>query len=231
MKKAATISLAVLFGLTFIVSAAIAAEKIPFSGFLGNPAVYKNLKPGPKDGAKLYWVNPKADLKKYNTIMLDSVVFFLADKAQYKGIDPQDMKELADAFNKELVMSLKDKWDIVADPGPNVLRIRLAITNIQPSNPGTAAVTSVVPVGIGVSIVKKGASGGWVGSGQTGAECMWVDSETNEVVGLAVDQRKAEFEQRFSKWGSANDAFKFWSGRVVSSLENNLKIPKKEPQK
>jgi hypothetical protein len=230
MKKAAIISLAVLFALTLLVSAAIAAEKIPFSGFLGGPTVYKQLKPGPKDGVKLLWLNPKNDPTKYNKLMVDSVVFFLADKAQYKGIDPQEMKELADEFNKQILAALKD-WTIVAEPGPGVLRIRIAITNIHPSNPGTAAVTSVVPVGIGVSVVKKGASGGWVGSGQTATECVVIDTETNEVLGLAVDQRKAEFEQRFSKWGSANDAFKFWAARLAGYFDREFKGVGKAPKK
>jgi len=35
-----------------------------------------------------------------------------------------------------------------------------------------------------------------------------------------VDQRQAEFEKRFSKWGSAADAFKFWSETYVKNLDN-----------
>jgi len=50
--------------------------------------------------------------------MVDSVVFFLADKAEYKGIDPQEMKELADEFNKQIVAAFKDKWPIVTEPAP-----------------------------------------------------------------------------------------------------------------
>jgi hypothetical protein len=86
--------------------------------------------------------------------MVDSVIFYLSDKADYKGIDPQEMKELADEFNKDIVAAFKDKYPIVADPAPDVARIRIAITNIKPSNPGVSAVTSIIPVGIGVSLVK-----------------------------------------------------------------------------
>ncbi len=72
----------------------------------------------------------------------------------------------------------------------NVARIRIAITNIKPSRPGVSAVTSIVPVGIGISLVKKGAKGGWSGSGETGVEMMALDSMTNDILVLAVDDRK-----------------------------------------
>lgn len=155
--------------------------------------------------------------------MVDSVIFFLADNADYKGIDPQEMKELSDAFNKEIAAALKNKYPIVAEPGPDVARLSIAITNIRPSKPGVSAVTSVIPVGLGISLVKKGATGGWSGSGQTCMEIMVLDSATNEIIILAMDQRKAEFEDRFTKWGSAYDAFKFWSAKIVAFIDNSHK--------
>jgi len=93
-----------------------------------------------------------------------------------------------------------------------------------------SAVTSIVPVGLGVSLVKKGTTGGWAGSGETGMEAMVLDSMTNEIIGMGVDQRQAEFEQRFSKWGSATDAFKFWSENAVKNVDAFHGI-KREPKK
>jgi hypothetical protein len=219
MKKAVTMAFAVLFGLTFLVSTALAAD-IKFSGFLGDQSVYDKLTPGPEGGIKLRWIQPGIDAKKYNKYMVDSVIFFLADNSQYKGIDPEEMKALADQFNMAIVAAMKDKWPIVADPGPDVIRLRIAITNIKQSRPGVSAVTSIVPVGLGVSLVKKGATGGWSGSGETGMEAMMLDSMTNTVIGMGVDQKQAEFDQRFSKWGSAADDFKFWSENMVRNLDN-----------
>jgi len=229
MKKAVRMILAVGIGLAFAATTAFAAD-IQFSGFLGNPSVYSLLKPGPEGGAKLRWLKEGVDPKKYDKFMVDSVIFYIADQADYKGIDPQEMKELADLFNKELVAAFKDKYPIVADPGPNVARIRIAITNVKPSRPGVSTVTSIIPVGMGVSLVKKGATGGWSGSGETGMEAMALDSMTEEIIMLAVDQRKAEFEQRFSKWGSANDAFKLWSEKSVAFIDNARGV-KREPKK
>ncbi len=219
MRANAAIWTAVVFALLLAMPSGSTAE-IKYSGFLGNPSVYDLLKPGPEGGAKLRWIKEGINTKQYDKFMVDSVIFYLADKSDYKGIDPQEMKELADEFNKAIVAAFKDKYPIVADPGPNTARIRIAITNIKQSRPGVSAITSVIPVGIGVSLVKKGVTGGWSGSGETGVEMMALDSMTNEMLVLAVDDRQAEFEQRFSKWGSAADAFKLWSELCVKFIDS-----------
>jgi hypothetical protein len=229
MKTSLRVTMAVVIGFTFIASVGFAKD-IPFSGFLGNPTVYDLLNPGPEGGAKLRWVKEGVDPKKYSKFMVDSVIFYLADTSDYKGIDPQDMKELADAFNQNLVTAFKDKHHIVAEPGPDVARIRIAIANIQASRPGVSAITSIIPAGLGVSLIKKGTTGGWSGSGEICMELMALDSTTNEMIAMVVDQQKAAFEQRFSKWGSANDAFKLWSEKIVSVIDNYQGI-KREPKK
>jgi hypothetical protein len=43
---------------------------------------------------------------------------------------------------------------------------------------------------------------------------MALDSMTNDVIAVAQDEKSAGFTERFSKWGSAQDAFKFWGERI-----------------
>ena len=172
------------------------------------------LQPGPEGGVKERWLKPGVDFGKYNKIMLDSITFFFAPDSDYKGIDPQELKDIADKCNKAMVETLNPSYPIVANPGPDVLRIRTAITGLVNSKPVLSGVTSVIPIGLGVSLIKKGSTGEWTGSGATGAEMMMLDSTTNDVLGVARDQKAAGFTERFSKWGSAEDAFKHWANRV-----------------
>ncbi len=194
-----------------------AATAPPTQGFLDG--YYKNLQPGPEGGAKMRWLKPGVDFGQYNKIMLDSVVFYFADDSENKGIDAQDMKELADGCNLEVVNVLKGTYPIVAAPGPDVLRLRFAITDLKQSRPVLSAVTSVVPIGLGISLVKKGATGSWSGSGATSVELMAMDSMTNDVIAVAQDDKSAGFTERFTKWGSTEDAFKFWAERIKQFID------------
>ena len=160
------------------------------------------------------WWKPGVDFGKYNKVMLDSVIFYFADDSENKGIDAHDMKELADGCNQQLVNVLNGTYPIVAEPGPDVIRLRFAITDLKQSNPVLSAVSSVVPVGLGISIVKKGATGDWVGSGATSIELMALDSMTNDVIYAGQDDRSAGFTERFTKWGSTEEAFEYWEQRI-----------------
>jgi len=194
------------------------AEDPKYSGFLGDPTVYSQLKPGPEGGAKMRWLKPGVDFSKYDKLMIDSVIFFFGPDSD-NGIDPKEMNELADACNQEIVNALKDKYPIVGEPGPGVARFRFAITNFKASRPGISAVTSVMPIGLGISLLKKGATGGWTGGGKVGVEVMVLDAQTNDVIAMGVDDRQAAFEDRFSKAGVAKEAFKFWAERIVKFLD------------
>jgi len=220
MEKIGRILMAAVIGIVLIVPTAFAAEP-KYSGFLGD--YYKNLQPGPKDGAKMRWLKPATNFSKYNKFMVDSVIFFFADDSEYKGIDPVELKELADGFNKAIADAFKDKYPLVSEPGPDVARIRFAITGFKQSKPGLSGFTSIMPVGLAVSAIKKGTTGSWTGSGSTSAEVMALDSMTNDVIAVAVDDRTAGFSERFSKWGSADEAFKFWAGRLVGFVDSARK--------
>jgi hypothetical protein len=217
MKKAAQIALAVVIGLVLMAPAGFAADS-KYSGFLGD--YYKNLGPGPKDGAKERWLKPGVNFGQYKKFMVDGIVFFFADDSEYKGIDPQEMKELADMFNKEIVAALKGKYPMVVEPGPDVARIRFAITGFKQSRPVLSAITSITPPGLAINVAKKGITGSWTGSGATSGELMALDSMTNDVIAVAVDEKTAGFTDRFTKWGSAEEAFKFWAGTLVKFMDN-----------
>jgi hypothetical protein len=214
MKKITTLFIALIF---LASCAPMGGKKTveatqPQKGFLNG--YYEKMEPGPKDGAKMRWLKPGVDFSRYNKEMLDSIVFFLADDSESKGIDAYEMKELADKCNRKVFDLLNDTYPVVAKPGPDVIRIRVAITDLKQSRPALSAVTMVIPAGLAISAVKKGTGGSWTGAGATRAEFMAIDPMTNDVIAVAQDERKAGFEERFTKWGSAEEAFKFWAERI-----------------
>ena len=50
-------------------------------------------------------------------------------------------------------MNLKDKYPIVTEPGPDVVRIKIALTGNKQSRPVLSGVSAVVPVGLAVSTI------------------------------------------------------------------------------
>jgi len=178
--------------------------------------------PGPEGGVKLRWIKEGVDFAKYKKVMVDYVVFALAPDSDYKAINGDEMKKLADAASLSLVRAFQEKKVTVAsEPGPDVSRVRLAIVDLEQSRPVFSAVTTVVPVGIGISLVQRGVTGEWSGSGLTKAEMMVLDSMTNEVLAAGYDEYSAKFTERYTKWGSVEDAFHHW-GEVILKAYANL---------
>lgn len=218
MNSVTRMAITAALSVTLALSAASCASVQKPSGFLGD--YYGNLQPGPEGGAKLRWMKPGVDFSGYDKVMLDTVVFYFAPDSEDKGVDPGVMKELSDAFHLELVNALKDRYPIVAEPGPGVVRYKFALTGIRQSRPVLSGVSSIIPVGLAASVIKKGTTGEWTGSGATGMEVLVFDSVSNEVIAAGQDERTAGFTERFSKYGSAKDAFTFWATRLRALMDS-----------
>ncbi len=212
--------LVIAIGMIFLAGCATTTSQK--SGFLGE--YYKNLKPGLGEGdPKLVWIKPGIDSTKYKRVMVDYVIFAFADDSEYKGINADEMKKIADKASLALVTAIQKEFPVVSEPASDVIRIRSAIVDMKQSRPVLSGVTSVVPVGLAISIVNKGATDSWTGSGATTVEMMALDSMSNEVLAAAQDQRAAGFTERFTAWGSVEDAFKFWGERLAKNMVMILK--------
>ncbi len=99
---------------------------------------------------------------------------------------------------------------------------RFAMVDLKQSRPVLSGVTSVIPVGLAISVVKKGATDSWTGSGATTSQLMVIDSASNEILAVAEDEYKAGFTERFTKWGSAEDAFEYWGKRLGKIIDEGL---------
>lgn len=212
-----------MMALLFLSACTATKNKSPqHSEFLGEYS--QKLEPGKKAGdPKFMWMKPGVDYKKYKKVMVDYVIFAFDDHSEYKAIDPHELKNLGDTASGTFVRTIIKEFPVVSQPAPDVIRVRIAITDLKQSRPVVSAVSSVVPVGLAVSVVKKGASDSWTGSGATTAEMMVIDSMTDEVLGVGRDTVAADFEDRFTKWGSAEEAFIYWAERFTKRLVGLLK--------
>jgi hypothetical protein len=203
--------------------------KQEYSGFLQN---YPTFEPGPEGGAKLVYFKEGIDFSTYNKVMMDHVVFYLSDDAKDKGIQPDTMKELSDVFHEAVIEELKDAYPIVDEPGADVMRIWLAITELVPGKPGITLVTTAMPGGSAVKVIKYAATGSHSFVGETAMEAEVLDSLTNQRIAAAIDRRgkvkTIKITEGMTKWGETKDVFKFWAKRLRIWLDETHGI---EPKK
>jgi len=192
-----------------------APKATQYSGFLQD---YPQFVEGQKGVDKVY-KKEGVNFEKYNKVMLDHVVFYFKPDAEHKGIQTKELDELAEAFHKAMADALKDAYPLVEKPGSDVLRIRTAITDLVPNNPALSGFTTIIPIGLAISAIKSGAGGGHTGVGEASMEAEILDSTTNERIGVAVDTNPGGKLSGMSKWGAAEDAFKFWAKRLKAWLD------------
>ena len=196
--------------------AASGMKDVQKTGFLSD---YSQLKPGGDDRAALYYIKPGVDLKPYNKLMFERFVVLLSDSAEYREIDPAMLKELTDYYQNAVFTAVKDGYEIVDQPGPGVLRVRVAITQLKPSNPTTNTLSTIVPVGMVVAGATKATSGDNLGTGEAGTEFEMLDSVTGERLAAAVDKRQGGKGVFRGKWEDTKEAFDTWAKRFRLRLD------------
>ena len=208
--------LLVLFTLAMAGCSASGMKNVEQSGFLKD---YSQLKPGSDDQAALVYVKPGADFKPYGKIMFERVTVTLSPSSESREVDPTILKELTDYYQNALIEAVKDGYEVVDQPGPDVLWVRVAITDVEPSNPTANTMSSIVPIGIAVSAAAKAATDANLGTGEAATEMEVLDSVTKERLAAAVDRRQGGKAAFRGKWVDTEQAFDYWAKRFRERLD------------
>ena len=174
-------------------------DDIEEPGFLVD---YSQLTPGGEGRAALRYVKPGVDFKKYDALMFDRVSVWLSPEAETRDVDPAVFKIMSDYFLNALVKAVEDGYSVVDQPGPNVIRVRAAITDVEPSNP-----------------VAKALSVDDTGTGGAKAEMELLDSMSSERLAAAVDSRRDGKPASRAVWEDTKDAFDYWAERFRVRLD------------
>ena len=187
------------------------AQSKRYSGFLGD---YSKLKKSRKLEGAMSYENPSKSLKEYDKFIIDPVVVHFAPNAKGIGIDPSKVQQVAAYFHRELWQALSIRYQVVNTPGPGVLRLRAAITDIKTTvpimniHPGTKLLGQLIGLGLG------GAS----------MEAEAVDSQTGERVLAVVDSRKGGFNPlpstaMIDDVAHAKEVMRHWAKRFVGRVD------------
>jgi hypothetical protein len=182
------------------------------SGFLDD---YSGLYPDPKNGDLLLYEKDKTALKPYHKFLLEPVTVFLLPEAEDRGIDPDDLDRLAryfaDAATDELMGS---GYEVVTEPGPGVLYMRLAITNVEPTGgkknaalkAGATAASMAVAPGASLAVPR-------LSVGKVEIEGEMLDSLSGERIAAFVTSKGGR------RWFSGLNAYKKW-GDIEAALRS-----------
>src|SRR4030095_15792506 len=189
------------------------------SGFLKD---YAELKPGTGDQALYRYVKPGVDWKKYTESILDPLSIYKTPESDLNGIPEEELKSLADYLDATLREHLKNDYTFVTTPGPDVMRIRCAITGASGGSVGINIVSSILPIGIALANVGKLVSGKYAFVGQAGIEAEFLDSMKGTRLAGAMDARAGSKTwtsgNKFATWSDVKSAFDFWAERCAKVL-------------
>ena len=195
------------------------ARKAEPSGFLGD---YSQLRPGQTNEALLVYVNRQANFKAYSKILLDPVRVYAASGSALGKLADEDLQRLVNYLDATLREHLKADYAFVNAPGPDVMRLRVAITEAKGAKVALDTFSTLMPIGLAVSEVKNLSTGSHSAVGAAGVECEALDSASGERLFAAVDKRVGQkmtgkFD-KFEKWRTPNDAFDYWAERLQTRL-------------
>jgi len=128
----------------------------PHSGFL---ETYPKMHPDPKrPGASIY-IAPGTSLKGLARVRIDPILIWYAKDSQYQGIDPNELAAVTNNFRRALTKHLEPRFPVVDTAGPDVLELRIALTNVV-AEEKKRGILGYTPVGFVIGAVNDAATAG-----------------------------------------------------------------------
>jgi hypothetical protein len=197
---------------------ATVADSVRSSGFLSDYSMLRRGKEG--QAISVYW-NDQADFNSYTKIMIEPVTIWTNPDAELNEVPAEESQELANAFHQVLHDTLSEDFEIVQVPGPNTIRLRVALTEAIASNPVLDTISTYVPQARLVSTVFTLGSDTKAFVGQARAEGEARDAQSGVLLAAGIDERagtKALGGNTLDSWGDVRKAFEVWAVRFRDNL-------------
>ncbi|MHC4548248.1 MAG: DUF3313 domain-containing protein [Planctomycetota bacterium] len=100
------------------------------SGFLRD---YSKLRREGKRPNAWVWEKPGVDLRSYDRLLIDPVAVQPLPGSDAGALGEETLGKVADAFRRIMTETIDPYYTVVSQPGPLVLRVRLAVTDVAPA--------------------------------------------------------------------------------------------------
>lgn len=194
------------------------------SGFLPD---YAKLQPVEGREGALRHIDRSVNLQPYTKLYIDPIQVFVNADSPYKGVQPDAVKRITDYFHKAFVDAVTPAYQVVGAPGPGVLRVRLAITGVQPVSP-PLGVTDFIPIKA-VYNVGREVAGKAPRVAELTAEMEVLDPQNRQVAAAVVtrksDRTLPQGEQ--ITWGELSPVVYAWARQFRLGLDDVRGVPTK----
>lgn len=198
----------------------IADDHAPHSAFIEGKV---DLSPVTDKQGAFRYIKPDVDLKKYNKIIIEPIEVWLHPQSEYKGIEPDTVKAMADSFAQILVNELEPEYDMVGHAGNDTLVVRLAIMGLK-TKKRKRGLLGYIPVALVVSALNTDALER-VSLIDAGIEVEVLDSVTGERLAALVDTgiRTPQSEHAGKKltWQDIEEILRFYAKRFKAQLNTD----------
>lgn len=185
------------------------------TGFLG--PMYAKLHPDPGNGDWLVYFRTRDAMRSANTFWVAPVKVYLLREARRRDIPPAELHKLSEYFTQAIKDELSEgHYRLATGPGPGVMELRFAITNVQPTggkkNMAVTGATEAVmygatPPGTGLLLPRLS-----VGKVSIEGEMVQTQSGNVEMAFMTQKSGRRFFSglKAFQKWGDIDAAFRGW---------------------
>ena len=188
------------------------------SGFLTN---YADLERGDKSGATFVLRDRDVAVSAYDKILLDHVTLWRDSERGFEAIPDADLDHLATRLFTDLWEALDDDYEMVEEPGPGVMRVAVAITDVGRAG----APMDTYGADVDARDRRTHASTALDAPvreflANASLELELTDSLSGNVLAAALDRRLAERVQdgRFDDWAEVEWGFDAWARLLATRL-------------
>jgi len=202
-------------------------------GFLSD---YAKIPTTPGEDGSYKYRNTSVDGTRYKKLLVDRIKIWFKDDADYKGIDPDELKMLTDYLYQAIEKAMGQDYPMVKEAGPDVLRLRIAVTDVEPNEVAASVTTLVVPflwIGDAGTGVAAGEAGSTVFTGEASVEIEALDSVSSEQVAAYIQTEVGKkynwtqgvtagvgsYVKSYSKWEYTKDAMDHWAQMIRERLD------------
>ena len=197
---------------------------------LKEPAMFASIEDyrfGPEGGVDLVWstrrisdsATLRTTLQKYDSLSLGQT-WVVVDKNSSRNLDDKQILQISEHMIKVIKARLGHGFKLVDTPTDKTLRLSIALTNIETSNPVLLMTNGLLPVGFSTSSVSRIVAGEHSSLDSTAVELLVSDAKTNEPLIATIDKSfsNRDVGTMLATQETAKESVSLWADRLWVTL-------------